>query len=166
MEKRLLILGIFSLLISNYVKANLQKEYNEITPYDQREEYLIEREEYLNQTNCSWENAQYIDTDSSNTRYCIDTEKNTIFDIFYYSYSDKFFFEREKGFLNEMENFEYDEEISFEFDGEVPHYEGEYFLTQWGIEGDKLYRYSCRTSSKTSTVCNGEIVRETMGIER
>ena len=87
-RNQLLILGIFSLLMGNFAKANLRDQYLE--------------QESINETNCNWNNAQFDHITFPNvSRYCVDYENKTIFLV---KKDPRWGDSREKGFLDKGEN--------------------------------------------------------------
>ena len=87
-RNKFLILGIFSLLIGSFAKANLRDQYVE--------------QKSLDKTICNWNNAQYDHSVFPNvSRFCIDYENKTIFLVKEDPLWGPF---RKKGFLNKGEN--------------------------------------------------------------
>ena len=128
-RNKLLILGIFSLLIGSFAKANLRDQYVE--------------QKLLDKTNCNWNNAQYdVIVDPKFSRFCIDYENKTIFWVKEDPVLNVGSPWRESGFLNKGENVE----KSYG-----------YMIYQWNVEGDYLVEYNCKTYSLSSKSCAGEV---------
>ena len=149
MVNKFLISVIFTLLLSNYAKAN-----SEGSPIESKS---------INKTDCTWDSSQfeeYVNEYSSKNinnfkgrdRYCVDYSNKKVFSL---KKSDPTYVpKRIYGLLNS---------------GEVINSKlGYYFIYQFEIEDDKLVRYSCRTSGPKTNVCinNEQIGKWIYGIKR
>ena len=143
MQKRLLILFLFSLFSFEFAKSNPIIDY----PY--------KTSKHLTITNCSWELAEYWDENYMEPyvrsylypiRYCVDKTNKTIFSYTKDRENGIISIKRELGFLNKNEFSGYS--ISPE--------------VQWKIENDNLVKYSCylKFYGNPTYPCNGELIKK------
>ena len=112
----------------------------------------------LNQTDCSWENAQFRHKYFDFGRYCVDKKKGTIFYVSKTKDTREILINRENGFLNKGEN--------RKGGGWLSEWDGTYQREEWSIEGNKLIRYKCETFFLESKKCKGNVSSNVEGIKR
>ena len=111
----------------------------------------------LNQTDCSWENAQFRHDDFNHIRICVDKKKGTIF--FVEKFKDgRININRQTGFLNKAEN---TQGSGFFVESDYP-----YWRYEWSIERYALIKYKCKTFFLESKKCKGNVSSYVVGIKR
>ena len=141
-KKSFLFLSFLVFFNINLVRANLKDTWEK-------------QDQFSRSENCSWENAQF--SYDSDTRYCVDYSDGRVFRVCNKSScinrnGRHIYIWRMNGFLNRAEN------VGVGY--------GQRQLHQYSIEGNKLINYYCRTSTRDSTKCYGEISREINGTLR
>ena len=136
MFKKFLILAVFTLSTTDFVKSDSQ-------------EYLNMKEK-LNKTTCSWESSEFSDFErdysinkkliKDSIRYCVDYKNSTVFS---FSKDNRLSNpKRVNGFLN--------------FGELTDSGLGYYFIYQFEIEDKELVRYSCKAIGQNSDECSNK----------
>ena len=136
---QIIYLSFFTLFFIDSSKANLEKKFKS-------------KNSLITTSSCNYKNSQFSRskkesdaTPDMRGRFCVDYKNKTIF----------------RTFLNIRNGTEspLDRQTGFLDSPEAGEFRYSYYLQQWGVEGNYLYRYWCQTYSLTSKECNSEIKR-------